>query len=528
MFKILKSYIILIAIILNSSIFAINVNFSNPTTTPSDLGAPNLSDSGQNAFNSQIATDSSGRYVYAVWQRSNGSNIIIQVTISSDFGVTWADPTSTPSDLGAPNLSDSGEDAFNSQIATDSSGRYVYAVWQRSTFGTEIIQVAISSDFGVTWTDPTSTPSGTSPPNLSDPGKNAEASQIATDSSGRYVYAVWDRVDSSGKLIIQVAISSDFGVTWTDPTTTPTGTSPPNLSDPGQNAFASQIATDSSGRYVYAVWQRSNAANDIIQVAISSDFGVTWADPTSTPSDLDSPNLSDSGEDANLAQIATDSSGRYVYAIWQRSVTSIIQVAISSDFGVTWTDPTSTPSGTSPPNLSASGEAASRSQIATDSTGRYVYAVWQRSNGAIDIIQVAISSDFGVTWTDPTTTPTGTSPNLSVSGNSATISQIATDSSGRYVYAVWVRSNGTNNIIQVAISSDFGVTWTDPTTTPTGTTPPNLSVSGANANRPQIATDSTGRYGYAVWDRVDTNNIIQVTNGFKTFFPLNSLTIKRG
>ncbi|NGX51916.1 MAG: hypothetical protein KR126chlam5_00206, partial [Candidatus Anoxychlamydiales bacterium] len=69
MFKMLKSYIILLAIILNSSIFAINVNFSNPATTPTGE-APNLSDPGGTANDSQIATDSSGRYVYAVWDRS--------------------------------------------------------------------------------------------------------------------------------------------------------------------------------------------------------------------------------------------------------------------------------------------------------------------------------------------------------------------------------------------------------------------------------------------------------------------------
>jgi len=500
------------AIILSSSIFAVNVNFSDPTTTPGTT--PNLSDSGQSASDAQVATDSSGRYVYAVWERDDGTNSRIQVAISSDFGVTWTDPSTTPGTT--PNLSDSGKNASSAQVATDSSGRYVYAVWERDDGTNFRIQVAISSDYGVTWTDPTTTPGTT--PNLSDPGQDAVSPQIATDSSGRYVYAVWRRSDGTN-VRIQVAISSDFGVTWTDPTTTP-GTTP-NLSDSGQNAASSQIATDSSGRYVYAVWQRDDGTNLIIQVAISSDFGVTWTDPTTTPGT--SPNLSDPGQDATSAQVATDSTGRYVYAVWHRN--STIQAAISSDYGVTWTDPTTTPTGTTP-NLSDPGS-ATKAQVATDSTGRYVYAVWQRSDGTNLRIQVAISSDFGVTWIDPTITPTGTSPNLSDPGQNAQFPKIATDSSGRYVYTVWYRLDGTNNIIQAAISSDFGLSWTDPTTTPTGTSP-NLSDSGQSAILPQVATDSSGGYVYAVWQRSNgTNTIIQVAIGVKSFFPIKNLTFRR-
>nr|NGX52331.1 hypothetical protein [Candidatus Anoxychlamydiales bacterium] len=411
----------------------------------------------------------------------------------------------------------------------DSSGRYVYAVWDRSNGTNNIIQVAISSDFAQTWADPTTAPTGTTTPNLSVLGESAFAPQIATDSTGRYVYVVWDRSNGTNT-IIQVAISSDFGQTWSGPTTTPTGTTTPNLSDPGGNAVDPQIATDSSGRYVYAVWDRSNGTNNIIQVVISSDFGQTWSDPTTTPTGTTTPNLSVSGENAGDHQITTDSSGRYVYAVWYRydGTNQIIQVAISSDFGQTWTGPTTTPTGTAP-NLSVSGESAYIPQIVTDSSGRYVYAVWYRDDDVNYIIQVAISSDFGQTWTGPTTTPTGIAPNLSVSGQDAENPQIATDSSGRYVYAVWYRYDGANDaIIQVAISSDFGQTWSDSTTTPTGIAP-NLSVSGEDAIEPQIATDSTGRYVYVVWYRSNgTNNIIQVAKGFKTFFPIKNSTIKRG
>ena len=287
-----------------------------------------------------------------------------------------------------------------------------------------------------------------------------------------------------------------INVNFSDPTTTPDGS--PDLASSGVRA---QITTDSSGRYVYAVWDDLGVSGTV-QVAISSDFGVTWADPTSTPAG--SPNLASSGV---RAQITTDSSGRYVYAVWDDlGVSGTVQVAISSDFGVTWVSPTTTPDGS--PDLASSGESA---QITTDSSGRYVYAVWDEAPGAV---QVAISSDFGVTWVSPTSTPTGVIPDLALSGQFA---QITTDSSGRYVYAVWEVSGPA--AVQVAISSDFGVTWVSPTSTPD--IPPNLASSGELA---QITTDSSGRYVYAVWG----TPAVQVANGFKTFFPIKSLTIKRG
>ncbi len=154
--------------------------------------------------------------------RSNGANTIIQVAISSNFGVSWQNSTTTPPGTTPPNLSVSSEDAADPQITTDSSGRYVYATWRRKG----IIQIAISSDFGVTWVNPTSTPPNTTPPDLSDSSLNADDPQIATDNTGRYVYAVWHRNNR-----IQIAISSDHGKTWSNPTSTLYGS--PTLSKAG-------------------------------------------------------------------------------------------------------------------------------------------------------------------------------------------------------------------------------------------------------------------------------------------------------
>jgi hypothetical protein len=120
-------------------------DFVDPTTTPADDGTPNLSDSGEPAFEPQIATSSTGKYVYATWYRSDGTNSRIQVAISSDYGITFSDPTTTPADDGTPNLSDSGEIAYAPQIATSGTGQYVYAIWRGYDGTDNRIQVAISN-----------------------------------------------------------------------------------------------------------------------------------------------------------------------------------------------------------------------------------------------------------------------------------------------------------------------------------------------------------------------------------------------
>jgi|GEM_PF-5547260 len=279
------------------------------------------------------------------------------------------------------------------------------------------------SALNVNFSYPTFTPLGS--PDL---GLRGEFSQITTDSTGRYVYAIWDNPVGVGEVL--VVVSSDFGATWSAASVIAT-----NIG----TGRKTQITTNSSGQYVYAIW---NNATDV-QVAISSDFATTWSDPLSTP--VGTPDLG-SGE---RAQITTNSSGKFVYAIWNVSP-GAAQTAFSSDFGQNWSYPSSTPAGS--PDLATSGEF---SEITTNSTGEFVYAIWEVP--ASDDIQVAISSDFGINWSDPTSTPTGTVPDLSTSGE---LSQITTNSTGKFVYAIWNDPSG--SAVQVAISSDFGITWSNP------------------------------------------------------------------
>ena len=64
----------------------------------------------------------------------------------------------------------------------------------------------------------------------------------------------------------------------------------------------------------------------------------------------------------------------------------------------------------------------------------------------------------------------------------------------------------------MARSEDFGLTWNSPSTV----------ISQAGGTLPQIATDSTGRYVFPIWQGLD----ILTAPGIRTFFPLTRLSSK--
>ncbi len=121
-------------------------------------------------------------------------------------------------------------------------------------------------------------------------------------------------------------------------------------------------------------------------------------------------------------------------------------------------------------------------EIGIDSHGNAV-AIWQGSNGSNSIIMGA-TLPTGGGWTTPV--------NISVAGQDATVPQVAVDSHGNAV-AVWVRSDGTNTIIQGAVLPFGASSWT-----PTS----DLSLPGADAFVPQVALDPHGN-AVAVWQRIN-------------------------
>ncbi len=396
-------------------------------------------------------------------------------------------------------------------IVTNGQGQYVYDLWIKNNSGNDIIQVASSSDYGASWNTPI---------NLSGLGQDAKTPCFANDSTEKNIFAIWLRSNGTND-VVQFSSSLDFAQSWTNPI---------DLSAAGQNASNPCITTHFVGEHVYAVWQRSNGSNDIIQFSKSSDFGQSF----STPIDL-----SAAGQNASMARVATDINQNCVCAIWKRSngVNDIIQFKHSSDYGMNWS---------STLDLSMSGENATNPALAT--TGNYIYTIWTRQDNGVFKTQFRKSTDNGATFSDvidisPDAFSINNPPKMVISNDAKYIYvswcafngmftdvhvvfstdfgdffssphvlnkyggnckdvDITTDSSGKNIYVVWARSNGFNDIIQIGKSQDYGSTWT--------TFGVDLSQVGQDAKNPRVTTNKSGKEVYVSWSRFDgTKDVIQ-------------------
>jgi LPXTG-motif cell wall-anchored protein len=269
--------------------------------------------------------------------------------------------------------------------------------------------------------------------------------------------------------LIAVAVSAVLVSSSASAANADTGSwsTPATLSAAGSDASGPQLVTD--GSTITVIWSRYDGSNNRIQTATSTDAGTTW----STPLDI-----STAGGNAFNPQLVTD--GSTITATWYRSDGSNnrIQTATSTDTGTTWSTPAT---------LSAAGSDASGPQLVTD--GRTITVIWYRSDGSNNRIQTATSTDTGTTWSTPL--------DLSTAGGNAFNPQLVTD--GSTITAIWYRSDGSNNRIQAATSTDTGTTWSTPAT---------LSAAGGNASGPQLVTD--GSTITATWYRHDSRKRIQV------------------
>ena len=155
--------------------------------------AVDLSETSQDAFLPALATTPSGA-VTAVWERSNGTNTIIQSSTRS-LGGAWSSPV---------DLSEVGQDASSAGVAVDPSGRAV-AVWIRKNADDEYVVQSATRPDGGDWAPPL---------DLSDGTRSAFAPQIALDAAGNAT-AAWHR--SSGAGIVVQASQRTLGGLWTEP-----------------------------------------------------------------------------------------------------------------------------------------------------------------------------------------------------------------------------------------------------------------------------------------------------------------------
>ena len=160
--------------------------------------ATDLSAIVQSAYYPQISLSSDGTRATAVWQRMNGSSVIIQsasATISGNTA-TW----STATDLSA-----TGQIAESPEISLSSDSTKATAVWRRGSGSNYIIQAASATISGNTATWSTAT-------DLSAIGQSASYPQISLSSDGTRATAVWYSYNGSNNIIQSSSATSNIPV----------------------------------------------------------------------------------------------------------------------------------------------------------------------------------------------------------------------------------------------------------------------------------------------------------------------------
>jgi hypothetical protein len=208
-------------------------------------------------------------------------------------------------------------------------------------------------------------------------------------------------------------------------------------------------------------WLRSDGANELVQ----GDFGVGLMDYISAVGgDAADPRVVASSGDTYFAWTRFDGSNWIVQARRRGADGSLTPIQ----------------------NLSTAGQDARGARLALDSGGN-VYYVWVRSNGTNYIAQARRRDADGTL---------GPVQNLSAGGGDADNPQLAIDPAGN-VHFTWVRSNGTDTIVQTRRLSAAG-TWSPMQ---------GLSDPGQDATTPQLAVDPAGNVNFT-WLRSNGANMV--------------------
>jgi len=292
---------------------------ANATTfnTPIDL-----SDAGEDAYSPQVATGPDGTTTIT-WQRYDGDNWIVQAATRTANATTFSTPinlSTTNGNAESPqvatgpdgtttitwtrydgdwilqaatraanattfstpiNLSTTGQDAFDPQVATGPDGTTTIT-WTRSiNDGENIVQAATRTANATTFSTPI---------NISTTGGNAETPQVATGPDGTTTIA-WTRSNNDGDNIAQAATRAANATTFSDPI---------NLSATGQYANTPQVATGPDGTTTIT-WYLTGY-NFVVQAATRA----AGASAFSTPIDLSS---TEGGEFSAQVQVAVGPDG---------------------------------------------------------------------------------------------------------------------------------------------------------------------------------------------------------------------------
>lgn len=488
-------------------LYAVSTNDGTSWSSPSPLNSnADTDEADHDDYTPQIATDGMGTWIATWWSNNTlgdtvGDDNDIFYSVSTDDGATWSDQNFLN-----PNAeSDTGSDASN-QIAYDGMGSWI-VVWN----STESFDDSIGEDYDILFSILYSfSEAETLNTNAAIDGDNDYSPQIATDGDGTWI-SVWYSYDSLGDTIgsdadILYAISTDAGMTWSDPS--PLNTNAAEVS--GDDDWEPEIKTDGDGTWI-VIWESSDTLGNTIGsdfdilYAISTNNGASWSDPSPLNSNA---GVDDPGENDFSPEIATDGDGTWI-ATWESNenqsgtlaVDYDIFVSVSTNDGASWSD-------SSPLNSNADTDTNSDydPQITTDGEGNWVVA-WESSDTLGDTIDedddilYSYSTDDGASWSAVDILNT----NAASDSRDDWSIQIATDGAGTWI-ATWASFDtlgdtiGTDLDIVYAVSTDAGVNWSDPS--PLNS---HFATDSLGDREPQITTDEAGTW-VVVWRTTENLN----------------------
>jgi hypothetical protein len=365
---------------------------------PTWLAPAKLSTLGQNAEQPQISVDPQGDAL-AVWERFN----VIEVSSRPAGSASWQAPVT---------LSNTKDMASAAQVALDSQGDSV-AVWESFDGSEYAIEGAARSGLNGSWQAPVVLKLlGTMP---------SAGPDLAIDPRGDAI-AIWPREEKT----VEVAGRPAGGVFQ----------KPETLSSSAQAQHRAEVGIDAAGD-VTAVWEE-DIGGEIFTEASSKPFGGKWQTAVS---------LSAAGGNANEPRVAVDSQGDAV-AVWERfEGEEIIEAASKPRSGPVWNKAVAL----TKPEL-GKGEPAGQ-QVAIDGQGDAV-AVWSRTNGLHDFVEAAEGRTSSSVWQSP----------ITLSGPGANVEeapQVGVNERGDAV-VVWERSNGASEIVEAASGSAASGSWQAP------------------------------------------------------------------
>jgi hypothetical protein len=360
-----------------------------------------------------------------------------------------ASASAAPSWLAPKDLSAAGGDVFDTQVAVDRQGDS-FAVWRRFDGSNYIVQGSVRPAGG-DWT---------APQNLSALGFGSFKEHVDVDPNGNAV-AIWYRQLASTTQVETSTLAAG-STTWGPPQP---------VSDDTHNSFDTTVAVGARGDAV-AVWSEFDGVHTVIEASRRAAGSATW----SAQKDVSAPLGI-----ATDARVAVDPLGSAVAVFLVHGTHFVIDGAALPATASDWT---------TPKDISDTSKDASEPDVAVDSSGNAT-AVWSLADGSARRVEGASLPTGGSTWT----TPLHISADTTFGVNRQ---HVVIDGAGN-AYVSWRLANGTDSLIQASVRPPGG-SWS---------LPQDLSASGHDAFRPDLAVDAAGD-SVVVWERSNgTSQLIQ-------------------